>query len=72
MRYVVTLEQDEDGYFVAECPSLPGCLSQGKTRDEALSNIQEAISGYVASMKKHGQPVPAPRMRSQNNTTTTP
>ncbi len=58
MKYVVTLEQDEDGYFVAECPSLPGCLSQGKTREEALSNIQEAIAGYIASMKKHGQQVP--------------
>ena len=43
MQFLVTLEKDEDGYIVAECPSLPGCLSQGKTRDEALANIKDAI-----------------------------
>ncbi len=56
MQFVVTLEQDEDGFVVAECPSLPGCLSQGKTRDEALANIREAIKGYLASLRKHGEP----------------
>ncbi len=55
MQFVVTLEQDEDGFVVAECPSLPGCLSQGKTRDEALANIREAIEGYLASLRKHGE-----------------
>lgn len=52
------IEQDEDGVFVAHCPSLPGCISQGATRSEALANIREAIAGYVASLKKHGEPVP--------------
>ncbi|MGH9364544.1 MAG: type II toxin-antitoxin system HicB family antitoxin [Thermoanaerobaculia bacterium] len=58
MKYRVLIEPDEDGMFVAECPSLPGCVSQGMTRAEALRNIQEAIEGYVASLKAHGDPVP--------------
>jgi predicted RNase H-like HicB family nuclease len=59
MKFVVVLEPDADGYIVAECPSLPGCLSQGKTREEALTNIREAIAGYLASLQKHGEPLPA-------------
>ena len=43
MRFLVTMEQDEAGYWVVECPALPGCLSQGRTREEALGNVQEAI-----------------------------
>ncbi len=58
MRYRVVIEPDEDGVFVAECPSLPGCVSEGKTRQEALKNIQEAIEGYIASLKARGEPVP--------------
>ena len=58
MKFLVTLEKDEDGYIVAECPALPGCLSQGKTREEALANIAEAIKGYIASLRKHGEPMP--------------
>jgi predicted RNase H-like HicB family nuclease len=58
MKYRVTIEQDEDGVFVAECPSLPGCVSQGKTRAEALENIQDAIHGYLESLKKHDEPIP--------------
>ena len=58
MRFLVTLEEDEDGFTVAECPSLPGCVSQGRTREEALANIEEAIKGYIASLRKHGEPVP--------------
>ena len=54
------IEPDEDGVFVAECPSLPGCISQGKTRDEALANIKDALAGYLASLKKHDEPVPLP------------
>ncbi len=46
--------------FVAECPSLPGCISQGKTRKEALINIEEAIKGYIQSLKKHNEPIPPP------------
>jgi antitoxin HicB len=60
MHYRVHIEQDEDGVYVAECPSLPGCVSQGKTRSEALANIQDAIQGYVASLQKHHEPVPPP------------
>ena len=58
MKYTVIIEQDEDGFYVASCPSLPGCHSQGKTRDEVLENIGEAIRGYIISLKKHGEPVP--------------
>ena len=55
MRYRILIEQDEDGMFVSECPALPGCISQGKTRKEALENIQDAIKGYWESLKKHNE-----------------
>ncbi|MBI4017420.1 MAG: type II toxin-antitoxin system HicB family antitoxin [Candidatus Aenigmarchaeota archaeon] len=58
MQYRILVEQDEDGVFVAECPALPGCVSQGKTRDEAIANIKEAIEGYLQSLKKHKEPIP--------------
>ena len=58
MRYRILIEQGEDGMFVVECPSLPGCVSQGKTRKEALENIQDAIKGYLESLKKHNEPIP--------------
>jgi antitoxin HicB len=58
MKYRVYLEPDEDGVFVATCPALPGCISQGHTRAEATANIREAIEGYLKSLKKHGEPVP--------------
>jgi len=58
MKYRVYLEQDEDGVFVATCPALSGCVSQGQTRSEAAENIREAIEGYLKSLKKHGDPVP--------------
>ena len=58
MKYRIVLEQDEEGFFVAQCPSLPGCISQGKTREEALKNIKEAIEGYIESLKKHNDPIP--------------
>ncbi len=58
MKYRVIIEQDEDGVFIAECPSLPGCISQGKTRQESVKNIQEAIKGYLESLKKHNEPIP--------------
>ena len=57
MRYRILIEQDENGVFIAECSSLPGCISQGKTRREALNNIQDAIKGYLESLKKHNEPV---------------
>jgi len=58
MKYRVLIEQDEDGVYVSQCPSLPGCVSQGKTRQEALQNIHDAIQGYLTSLKKHGDPLP--------------
>lgn len=60
MRYRVLIEQDEDGVFVAEVPSLPGCISQGSTRREALTNVREAIAGYLESLEAHGDPLPPP------------
>ena len=58
MKFAVTLEQDEDGFIVASCPALPGCHSQGRTKEEAIANIEEAIRGYIASKRKHGEPLP--------------
>ena len=60
MKYRVNIVQDEDGIFVADVPALPGCISQGATRTEALTNIREAIAGYVESLEAHGDPVPPP------------
>ena len=60
MHYRILIEQDEDGIFVAECPTLPGCISQGKTRSEALENIRDAIKGYIESLRKHNEPIPPP------------
>jgi len=58
LKFAVTLEQDEDGFTVASCPALPGCHSQGRTKKEAIANIKEAIEGYIASMRKHGESIP--------------
>ena len=59
MKFLVTLEEDEDGFIVASCPALPGCHSQGHSREEALTNIREAIEGVIESMRKHGEPLPS-------------
>ncbi|MGH7814089.1 MAG: type II toxin-antitoxin system HicB family antitoxin [Candidatus Binataceae bacterium] len=58
MKFRVVLQQDEAGVFVAEVPSLPGCLSQGATRQDALDNVREAIVGYLESLKQHNEPIP--------------
>ncbi|HKZ42982.1 MAG TPA: type II toxin-antitoxin system HicB family antitoxin, partial [Candidatus Hodarchaeales archaeon] len=58
MKFRLIIEQDEDGLFVAECPSLPECISEGKTREDALRNISDAIGGYLESLKKHKEPIP--------------
>jgi antitoxin HicB len=60
MKYRVLIEQDEDGVYVAEVPSLPGCISQGQTREEAVENIREAIAAYLDSLDAHGDPIPPP------------
>ncbi len=57
MRQVL-IYPGEDGYWVAEVPSLPGCISQGKTKEEAIANIKEAIEAYVESLIQDGLPVP--------------
>lgn len=58
MKYRVLIEQDEDGVFVAEVPSLPGCVSQGSTRQEAIANAKEAIAAYLESLAAHDEPIP--------------
>ncbi|MBN2654197.1 MAG: type II toxin-antitoxin system HicB family antitoxin [Nitrospirae bacterium] len=57
MRQVI-IYPGEDGYWVAECPSLPGCISQGKSKEEAISNISEAIKVYIETLKDDALPVP--------------
>ena len=61
MRQVL-LYPGENGYWVAECPSLPGCVSQGKTREEAIANIREAIDVYIEDMCANGERVPEDRL----------
>ena len=60
MRQVI-IYHGEDSGWVAECPSLPGCISQGKTREEAIKNVKEAIEGYVSALEEDGLPVPEER-----------
>lgn len=60
MRQVL-LYQDEENNWIAEVPSLPGCGSEGKTRDEALANVQEAIEVYIEALEQDGLPVPGER-----------
>lgn len=57
MRQVI-LYKDEDGYWVVECPSLKGCVSQGKSKEEALTNIKEAILGYIQALEDDELPIP--------------
>lgn len=58
MKFIVTLSEDEDDFIVASCPALPGCHSQGRTSEEAIANIKEAIAAYTESMVKRGEPLP--------------
>lgn len=57
MRFNVTLDRDEDGVWVAECPAIPGCVSQGKTREEALDNVREAIALCMEVRAERGLPL---------------
>jgi len=57
MRFPVTLDRDEDGVWIAECPSIPGCVSQGVTRDEAVANVKAAIAGCLAVRSERGLPL---------------
>ncbi|MEP6664632.1 MAG: type II toxin-antitoxin system HicB family antitoxin [Verrucomicrobiota bacterium] len=63
MRQVM-IYPGEEGFWVAECPSLPGCVSQGETRELAVANIREAIEGYVLALKDDGLPVPEERFEA--------
>ena len=63
MRQVL-IYPGEDGYWVAECPSLPGCISQGKTKEEAVLNIKEAIEEYIAALEEDNLPVPEERFEA--------
>ena len=60
MKYRVLIETDEDGVFVATVPSLPGCVADGPTRNDALAYIKDAIALYLESLEDHGDPVPPP------------
>jgi predicted RNase H-like HicB family nuclease len=57
MKLSVTLDRDEDGIWVAECPSIPGCVSQGKTKTEALKNIKEAVAQCIEVRAERGLPL---------------
>ena len=63
MRQVV-IYPGTDGYWVAECPSLPGCTSQGATKQDTITNIKEAIEGYIISLQEDGLPVPEERFET--------
>jgi predicted RNase H-like HicB family nuclease len=63
MRQVL-IHPGEDGYWVAECPSLPGCVSQGTTREEAIRNLREAIDGYILALQDDGLPVPEDKLEA--------
>jgi predicted RNase H-like HicB family nuclease len=57
MKFNVTLDRDEDGVWIVECPSIPGCVSQGQTKDEVLLNIQDAIVGCLQVRAERGMPL---------------
>ncbi|HEV8640674.1 MAG TPA: type II toxin-antitoxin system HicB family antitoxin [Methylomirabilota bacterium] len=57
MKFLVTLDRDEKGWVVVECPALPGCVSQGRTIDEALRNVREAILASLETRRAQGLPV---------------
>ncbi|MCL2288402.1 MAG: type II toxin-antitoxin system HicB family antitoxin [Candidatus Bathyarchaeota archaeon] len=63
VNYRVIIEQDEDGIFVARVPDLPGCATEGKTREELIVNVKEAIEAYLEALKKDGTPVPIEMMQ---------
>ena len=57
LKFAVTINRDEDGIWITECPSIPGCVSQGKTRDEALANIRDAIRESLIVRSEQGLPL---------------
>ena len=57
MRFTVTMDRDEDGIWIAECPSIPGCVSQGETKEEAIRNVEEAIALCLEVRSERGMPL---------------
>jgi len=57
MKFIITITRDEDGMYIAECPSIPGCVSQGKTEKEAQKNIQDAIKECIEVRAEKGMPL---------------
>ena len=57
MKFVITIDRDEDGAWIAECPSIPGCVSDGRTRDEAIANVREAIALCLEVRAEQGRPL---------------
>jgi predicted RNase H-like HicB family nuclease len=57
MKFITTLQQDEDGIWIAECPAIPGCVSQGKTQQEATANLREAMQTCLAVRSAQGMPL---------------
>ncbi len=70
MKYTVVLQREHDGGYVVSVPALPGCVSQGDTREEALKNIEEAIELYLEDVKAAGEPIPAEDGREYVEVTT--
>lgn len=58
VEFAVFLEEAEEGGYVVTCPALPGCISEGDTREEAMANIKDAIEGYLETLRRHGKPLP--------------
>lgn len=65
LKYIVIIEPADDGTFSVYVPDLPGCISTGSTRDEAVESIREAIHGHIQTLRELGEPVPPPRSQSQ-------
>jgi predicted RNase H-like HicB family nuclease len=57
MKFIITIDRDEDGVYITECPSIPGCVSQGKTENEALKNIKDAIKNCLEVRAEKGMPL---------------
>jgi predicted RNase H-like HicB family nuclease len=57
-RYLIDMEENEDGGYTVTVPALPGCITEGATRDEAIANAQQAITGYLEALKDLGKPIP--------------
>ncbi|CAN5366302.1 type II toxin-antitoxin system HicB family antitoxin [soil metagenome] len=64
-EYTVIIEPADDGTFSVYVPDLPGCVSTGRTREEAIESIREAIAGHIQTLRDLGEPVPPPRSQSQ-------